>query len=347
MYPDIKLNCDVTTQVLATRGPLTSELLYKYTKNSCNIYGDPALLISRYIKPSKISREFGIIPHYTDRDYVRNDPKLSPYFIDIMGNVEETIAKITECEFIISSALHGIICAESYNRPAVWVEFSDNVSGNGFKFHDYYAGTGRPPRKPLNWREKRSIDEARYLIQEYQLPKTNLNLFSSVCPFKYCKTDYMRWREHDGEWLHRNETIALLVDSGSRVIEFGAGRQLLRRLIHSSCLYTPSDIYKRTPDTVVCDLNIKLTIDLWKYDTIVMSGVLEYVEAQNIKKFLKYIKRFNIKTFICSYSHEGNREMRKSNGWVSDLSRETLLDMFCKAGFSLAKDFGGIYKFTR
>lgn len=347
MYPDIPLKCDVTTHVLACRGPLTSELLYKYTKNACNVYGDPALLISRYIKPSSKKREFGIIPHYTDRDYVRNDPKLSPYFIDIMGDVKETIAKITECEFIISSALHGIVCAESYNIPTLWVEFSDNVSGNGFKFHDYYAGTGRPPRSPLNWRDKRNIDEARYLVQEWWPPKTNLNLLSSVCPFYFCKTDYMRWRESDGDWLERNKTVASMIDQGSRIIEFGAGRQLLRRLIDSSCSYTPSDIYQRTLDTIVCDLNIKPTIDLWRYDTIVMSGVLEYVETQNIVKFLKYIKRFDIKTFICSYTHGGHPEMRKSNGWVNDINRETLLDIFCKAGFFLLRDFGGIYKFTR
>lgn len=183
MYPDIKLYCDVTTQVLATRGPLTSELLYKYTKNVCDVYGDPALLISKYIKPHPKKREFGIIPHYTDRDYVRNNPYLSKYFIDIMGNVRDTIDRLTECQFIISSALHGIICAEAYNIPAIWVEFSDNVSGKGFKFRDYYEGTNRYNIKPLNWREKINIDEAKYSLQDWWPPIIDLDLLLSVCPF--------------------------------------------------------------------------------------------------------------------------------------------------------------------
>lgn len=157
----------------------------------------------------------------------------------------------------------------------------------------------------------------------------------------------MRWRENDGEWLHRNETIASLVDQGSKIIEFGAGRQLLSKLIPESCSYTPSDIYKRTPDTIICDLNMNCKVDLSPYDTIIMSGVIEYIDEQSIIKFLRYIKRYNIKTFIFSYFHDGHPDMRKSNGWVNDFNRETLLGMFCKAGFSLLKDYGGIYKFTR
>jgi pyruvyltransferase len=184
MTPDIPLKCDVTTQVLAVRGPLTAELLYKQTKHSTEIYYDPGLLISRYIFPANKTQKIGIIPHYTDKDIIISDPNLNQYYIDIMSGVEEVIRSVTTCDYIFSSALHGIVCAEAYEIPALWVEFSDNVAGNGFKFKDYYLGTRRQPPKPVDWRVNRDIDTAIELLEySWQPPRYNDELFLSVCPF--------------------------------------------------------------------------------------------------------------------------------------------------------------------
>ena len=43
------------------------------------------------------------------------------------------------CEAIISSALHGLIAADSFFFPNRWIKLSDNLMGGDFKFNDYYS----------------------------------------------------------------------------------------------------------------------------------------------------------------------------------------------------------------
>lgn len=44
-----------------------------------------------------------------------------------------------------SSLLHGIILAEAYGIPAIYLK--DNKINQDFKFNDYYCGTGRSEYK--------------------------------------------------------------------------------------------------------------------------------------------------------------------------------------------------------
>lgn len=42
------------------------------------------------------------------------------------------------CKYIISSSLHGLICADSICIPNRWIKLSE-LLGSDFKFHDYYS----------------------------------------------------------------------------------------------------------------------------------------------------------------------------------------------------------------
>ena len=62
--------------------------------------------------------------------------------IDPLAPLPEYMAALSGCEAIASSSLHGIVFAHAYGIPAVHVQLSDRVLGEGFKFDDYRASIG-------------------------------------------------------------------------------------------------------------------------------------------------------------------------------------------------------------
>jgi len=84
---------------------------------------------------------------------------------------------------IASSSLHGVIAADAYGIPSTWIKFSDNVTGSGFKFFDYFKSVGRTDEGPLVIQEDSSIDE---ILDTYYHYKLNLDLKElwDVCPFR-------------------------------------------------------------------------------------------------------------------------------------------------------------------
>ena len=49
-------------------------------------------------------------------------------FIDIEGDINSVINQVCRCEYVISSSLHGLICADAYEIPSVRVVISDLVA---------------------------------------------------------------------------------------------------------------------------------------------------------------------------------------------------------------------------
>ena len=133
---------------LAVRGKLTEKKL----GITCGVYGDPALLLPLLYNP-KIEKKYkvGFIPHYADKNHpfvnkIKNDEGVK--IIDIKQDYKTFIDEVLSCKDIVSSSLHGIIIAEAYGIPAMWLKLSDLVLGNGFKFMDYLSGTGRIANNP-------------------------------------------------------------------------------------------------------------------------------------------------------------------------------------------------------
>ena len=94
-----------------------------------------------FCEESEKQYDVGIVPHYSDYDYVCRN-YLNYHIINVVNPDPLDVAReITKCRKIISSSLHGIICAHAYHIPAKRVEFS-KLWGDGIKFVDYYAGKG-------------------------------------------------------------------------------------------------------------------------------------------------------------------------------------------------------------
>lgn len=143
------------SRIVSVRGRLTRDKLLRSGIKCPEAYGDMALLLPEIYNPSiKKTHKLGIIPHYIDKclpclsDAKEKMPEAK--IIDIQNtNHLELIDEILSCELIASSTLHGIIVADAYGIPTAWLEFSENVIGNGFKFRDYFSSVGTDGKEPL------------------------------------------------------------------------------------------------------------------------------------------------------------------------------------------------------
>lgn len=179
---------------LAVRGPQTRNNLLKQGYNVPEVYGDPALLLPKYHNPT-IEKKYklGIVPHYTDYEFVKQlyNEDVSVLIIDLMTqSIESTTDLFLQCERILSSSLHGLIVSHTYKIPAIWVEFSDNLFGDGIKFQDYFESVNLFPYKPVRVHTKLDIENVLDRFKTYpNLPEhTHISTLRDnlllACPFK-------------------------------------------------------------------------------------------------------------------------------------------------------------------
>jgi len=178
---------------LAVRGPQTRKRLLEQGYEVPEIYGDPGLLLPLYYKPN-IEKKYklGIIPHYNDFKSVNPlyEKEKDILIIDLMTNdIEATTRLFLQCEKIVSSSLHGLIIAHAYGIPALWMQFSDKLFGDGIKFQDYYESVALPFSTPEIVSNKQSVDA---LLNRFKAQKalpgpeviTRLQKgLMDVCPF--------------------------------------------------------------------------------------------------------------------------------------------------------------------
>jgi pyruvyltransferase len=115
---------------LAVRGPLTGD------KVGCNVYGDPALLVSRSISViNPPESDIGVIPHYIDygKVYTKGIPEINI----LRNNPLDVVREMLKFKSLISTSLHGIIVAHSFGIPCGWWKPTDSLDGDGSKFQDY------------------------------------------------------------------------------------------------------------------------------------------------------------------------------------------------------------------
>jgi len=171
----------------ALRGELSRERCEKIlsTKLDNIVLGDPGLLAPLLIGKKNINKKYdvGIIPHYIDKNNEHlSNIKLKNHTSTIIDVTEDTIGvikKIAECRAVVSSSLHGLIVADSFNIPNKWIEFSDKVYGNGYKFRDYYSAFNLYNPKPINLRSETIKDEdVQRIIDNYKIKKSQVDVIS-------------------------------------------------------------------------------------------------------------------------------------------------------------------------
>jgi hypothetical protein len=173
----------------------------------------------------------------------------------------------------------------------------------------------------------------------------------------FTRADVKRWSSNQNlssDWDSRTITLAASIPPSSKVLEFGAGRMVLREHLPPGCSYTPSDLVDREPGVcIVCDLNAPTLPDFGRHDVVVFSGVLEYVT--DVPRLLSHLAG-SCRLILASYavaSGKGTAEVigRRRLGWWNDYTAEELVAVFRECGFEVSQigKWGGqnLYKLER
>lgn len=169
----ISADCPIPSglTVLAVRGPRSRDRLHAAGYQVPNVFGDPGLLMPlvRPLRSRRFAHDWGIIPHLQEfghsaiRDLCPSSKwqrllgKLGgrrAICINPVGSVRQYLAQFSRCRAIASSSLHGLIMAEAYGKPAVWLQLQDGprrtaLMGGEFKFRDFYEGIGKVNQTPI------------------------------------------------------------------------------------------------------------------------------------------------------------------------------------------------------
>jgi pyruvyltransferase len=185
MWPEGKLH-EAPTAVHAVRGPQTRAKLRAMGIDCPEVYGDPALLFPYFYDPVVEKKyEVGVIPHFSDKhtEWIKSLPQdPSVRIIDVEGGIEEFVREVKSCELILSSSLHGLICADAYGVPNMWVKLSNILYGGNFKFRDYYESVGRETPEPVIPDAHTPLVELTRRFRPYT-PKIELRPLVNACPF--------------------------------------------------------------------------------------------------------------------------------------------------------------------
>lgn len=129
---------------LAVRGKLTHrELTSKLGVAVPEVYGDPALLLARYYTAKKLDvSKIALCPHHIHYETIKE--KFENYkdinVIDVKQDPRIVIDQIANAEMCISSSLHGLIIAQTYDVPWMWLRLENHkLVGDSFKFLDFYS----------------------------------------------------------------------------------------------------------------------------------------------------------------------------------------------------------------
>ncbi len=156
IHPSADIGDPDARRVLAVRGKLTyAELVRNGVRVGDVPFGDPAFLIPRLLQQSgSASPRFplGLVPHFVDRDHpffleAAKDPSIK--VLDVCDPADVFFAELASCGAIASSSLHGLVFGEALGLPTLWLEVSDKVLGERFKFADWFSLSANPQAAPM------------------------------------------------------------------------------------------------------------------------------------------------------------------------------------------------------
>ena len=180
-YGDVKVH--------AVRGRLTAqELRSSLGWEVPDVYGDPALLLPRFYSPRRSEASAGsvaVVPHYAHTKHFPSSGPDGVHMVDVAQGLERVVDEIASADSVISTSLHGIIIAQAYGVPWVWLRVDDHqLGGDRFKFNDFFStlSTDRPARHDVTKGQVKDLDFVS-MAREATLPELSISLDDLLAAF--------------------------------------------------------------------------------------------------------------------------------------------------------------------
>lgn len=130
-------------KITSVRGKVTAKYLRDYGFNVPEIYGDPALIFSDLYTPKKtdVTGKKVIVPHYIHYKLFKNLDLQDYHIVNVKDDVTDVIDQIAGASSVISTSMHGLILAQSYQVPWLHLHILDDLKlvGDDFKFKDFFT----------------------------------------------------------------------------------------------------------------------------------------------------------------------------------------------------------------
>ncbi|WP_338749879.1 polysaccharide pyruvyl transferase family protein [Janibacter alittae] len=224
--------------VHAVRGHVTAaELREKLNWHVPDVYGDPALLLPKFYTPRPSSLSAGstvVVPHYSHAKHFaphRTDDSL--HVVDVGQGLERVVDEIASADNCVSTSLHGLIIAQAYGVPWVWLRMDDHqLGGDQFKFDDFFSTlTGEGvSRCDVTSDDVGSLDITS-IAQDASLPSLNISLDELLAAFPLPSGDAAHRPWQPPRVNVRAATVKARVSSMSRSTKLRRLKRLKRRLV--------------------------------------------------------------------------------------------------------------------
>lgn len=147
----------------ALRGELT-RLAAGQQNQSKIVLGDPGILASRLVeKRATKTHRIAFVPNHVDMDWLKTETLPRHWLlVDPIGPTKQVLAQIAGSDLVIASSLHGLISADSFGIPCVWIKTTLPLAGDAtHKYLDYASSRNCPFNQPLDYIEltKKSVAE--------------------------------------------------------------------------------------------------------------------------------------------------------------------------------------------
>lgn len=173
----------------AVRGYYTKMCLERQGQKPPEVMGDPGILMPLfYDKPVEKKHALGFVPHYVDYQFCKLlFQEEFPVTNVLNANIEKVIDEIRSYEIVVTSSLHGLVMAEAYDIPYIWVHFEHTgrkLNGDGTKFLDFYSVFRDNPPESCTIQKRVDIIPAYQHITEPTAKKFNWRPLWDACPFR-------------------------------------------------------------------------------------------------------------------------------------------------------------------